>query len=50
MEKRREYAEGEIINCPKCDSDDIECETPDRGKCLTCRLEFTVKKVAVWQE
>ena len=48
MEKRKEYAEGEIITCPKCGSDSLDCEdAPDRVKCLTCGLEFTIKQVAV---
>ena len=51
MEKRREYAEGEIITCPRCGGDDLDCEeAPDQGKCLTCGLEFTVRQVAVWEE
>ena len=51
VEKRKEYAEGEIITCPKCGGDDIDCdEAPDKGKCLTCGLEFTVRQVAVWEE
>jgi len=24
MEKRKEYDEGDIIVCPKCDSDDVD--------------------------
>jgi hypothetical protein len=51
VEKRREYAEGEIINCPRCDGDDLDCEeAPDRAKCLTCGLEFTIRQVAIWEE
>jgi len=51
MEKRREYAEGEIINCPRCSGDDLDCEeAPDKAKCLTCGLEFTIRQVAVWEE
>ena len=51
MEKRREYAEGEIITCLRCGGDDIDCEeAPDKGKCLDCGLEFTVRQVAVWEE
>ena len=51
MEKRKEYAEGEIITCPRCGGDDIDCEeAPDCGKCLTCGLEFTIRQVAVWKE
>jgi len=51
MEKRREYAEGEIIDCPRCGGDDLDCEeAPDKAKCLTCGLEFTIRQVAVWEE
>ncbi|MBN1692220.1 MAG: hypothetical protein JW845_01525 [Dehalococcoidales bacterium] len=51
VEKRKEYAEGEIVTCPKCGGDDIECEeAPYRNKCLTCGLEFAIRVVAVWEE
>jgi hypothetical protein len=51
VEKRKEYAEGEIVTCPKCCGDDIECEeAPYRNKCLTCGLEFAIRIVAVWEE
>jgi transcription elongation factor Elf1 len=51
MEKRKEYAEGEIITCPKCGGDDLDYEeAPDKAKCLTCGLEFTIRQVAVWEE
>ena len=51
MEKRKEYAEGETITCPKCDSDDLDySDTPGKGKCQSCGLEFEVKTVAVWNE
>jgi len=54
VEKRKEYADGEIISCPKCSSDDLEPDlssvTPDRGKCNSCGLEFTIRQVAVWEE
>ena len=51
MEKRKEYTEGEIIDCPRCGGDDLDCEeAPDKGKCLTCGLEFTIRQVAVWEE
>ena len=51
VEKRREYAEGEIIDCPRCGGDDLDCEeAPDKAKCLTCGLEFTIRQVAVWEE
>ena len=47
---RKEYEEGEIINCPRCDSNELDVEAPDKAKCLSCGLEFTIKKVAVWDE
>jgi len=51
MEKRKEYSEGEIITCPRCGGDNLDCEeAPDRAKCLTCGLEFTIRQVAVWEE
>jgi len=51
MEKRKEYAEGEIITCPKCGGDDLDCEdAPEKGRCLTCGLEFTIRQVAIWEE
>jgi len=51
MEKRKEYAEGEIITCPKCGGDDLDCaDVPEKGRCLTCRLEFTIRQVAIWEE
>jgi DNA-directed RNA polymerase subunit RPC12/RpoP len=51
MEKRKEYAEGETITCPRCGGDDLECEeSPDQGKCFTCGPEFTIRQVAVWKE
>ena len=51
MEKHKEYAEGEIITCPKCGGDDLDYEeAPDKAKCLACGLEFTIRQVAVWEE
>ncbi|MDD4986788.1 MAG: hypothetical protein PHQ43_13630 [Dehalococcoidales bacterium] len=51
MEKRKEYAEGDIITCPKCDSDDVDYEqAPDQAKCQNCGLKFTIRTVAVWNE
>ena len=51
IEKRKEYADGEIITCPRCGSDDLDCEdAPDQGKCLACGLEFAIRQVAVWEE
>jgi len=51
MEKRKEYAESEIITCPECGSDDLDYEdAPELAKCLTCGLEFTIRQVAVWED
>ena len=51
MEKRKEYDEGDIIVCPKCDSDAVDySRAPDRGKCQSCGLEFQVKTVLTWKE
>ena len=51
MEKRKEYAEGEVISCPKCGGDDLDYEeAPDQAKCNTCGLEFSIRQVAVWEE
>jgi len=55
VEKRHEYADGEIITCPKCGSDGLEpfepsSVTPDRVKCNSCGLIFTIRQVAVWEE
>ena len=52
MEKRKEYGEMESITCPKCCSDDLDCEVvePLKGKCNSCGLEFAIRQVAIWQE
>jgi transcription elongation factor Elf1 len=51
MEKRREYTEGDIITCPKCDSDDLDySEAPTWGKCQSCGLRFEIKTVLIWNE
>ena len=51
MEKRKEYAEGKIISCPKCESDDLDWEeAPPKVRCNTCGLEFSIRQVAVWEE
>jgi transcription elongation factor Elf1 len=51
MERRKEYAEDDIIVCPKCDSDDVDySEAPGWGKCQSCGLEFEVKTVLIWNE
>jgi len=53
--KRLEYAEGEEdIYCPKCEG--INLELLDDGticprfRCKDCKLEFTIRLVAVWEE
>ena len=51
MEKRKEYAEGDIITCPKCESDDLDySQAPHWGKCQSCGLEFEIKTVVIWKE
>lgn len=51
VEKRKEYAGGEIITCPKCDGIDLDYdEVPDHAKCNSCGLEFTIKTVLIWEE
>jgi transcription elongation factor Elf1 len=51
VEKRKEYAEGDIKTCPKCDSDDVDYEeAPSRAKCQSCGLEFEIRTVAIWNE
>ena len=50
MEHRREYERGEIVNCPKCDSDDLDCDSPEKAKCNQCGVEFELRTVAVWDE
>jgi len=51
MEHRKEYAEGETILCPKCGSDDLDCdEFPDYGKCNRCGQTFSILRVLVWEE
>ncbi len=51
MEKRKEYAEGETIFCPKCGGDDLDYDdAPEHAKCNTCGLKFSLRQVAVWEE
>jgi len=51
MEKRKEYEEGDIMDCPRCGSVDLDYEeAPTTGKCNACGLEFTIKTVLVWEE
>ena len=50
MEKRKEYAEGEIIFCPKCGGDDLDIDSPEHAKCNSCEIEFSLRQVVVWEE
>jgi transcription initiation factor TFIIIB Brf1 subunit/transcription initiation factor TFIIB len=51
MEKRKEYDEGDIIFCPRCESDDLDTdEAPGHAKCNKCGLEMTAKTVVIWEE
>jgi ribosomal protein S27E len=51
MEKRKEYADGEIITCPKCGGDDLDYDdAPAHAKCNSCGLAFTIKTVVIWEE
>jgi hypothetical protein len=50
-EKRKEYDEGDIISCPKCNGDDLDYEeAPGQGKCNSCGVEFQIKTVLIWKE
>ena len=49
-ERRTEYREGDVIDCPVCGGD-IDCEEmPEKGKCLKCGLEVESRRVLVWRE
>lgn len=51
MEKRKELEEGEPISCPRCGSDDIDCdEMPTKGKCNSCGQEMSTVTVLIWDE
>lgn len=51
VEKHKEYAEGEIITCPKCDSIDVDYDdAPGHAKCNSCGQEFSIKTVVIWEE
>lgn len=51
MEKREEYGEGDVVVCPRCGSDNVDYEeAPVKAKCQSCRLEFELRTVAVWNE
>jgi len=50
-EKRKEYAEGEPITCPKCGGDDMDYEeAPNYAKCNSCGQEFEIRTLLVWVE
>jgi uncharacterized protein (DUF983 family) len=51
VEKRKEYEEGDIIVCPRCGSDDLDCdESPSHAKCNSCGQEMRTKTVLIWEE
>jgi len=51
VEKRKEYDEGDIMTCPKCDSIDVDYdEAPGHAKCNSCGQEFSIKTVVIWEE
>jgi hypothetical protein len=51
VEKRKEYAEGEPISCPKCGGDDLDYEeAPDTAKCNTYGQLFSIRQVIIWEE
>jgi len=48
-EHRKELDEGDIILCPHCGSDDIDCDNmPSDGKCNSCGQELATKTVLIW--
>ena len=50
-EHRKELEERDIILCPKCGSDDINCDDmPSAGKCNSCGQELATKTVLIWYE
>lgn len=50
MEKRKELEEGDIICCPHCGSDDLDCdEAPSHAKCNKCGQEMRTKTVLIWE-
>lgn len=50
MEYRKEYEVGEMINCPKCGSDDLDIDSPSHATCNNCGQEMTTKTVLIWKE
>jgi len=50
-ERRKELEEGDIVCCPVCGSDDIDCDDmPSAGKCNSCGQELATKTVLIWME
>ena len=50
-EHRKELDEGDIILCPHCGSDDLDCDDmPSAGKCSSCGQELATKTVLIWYE
>ena len=50
-EYRKEYEEGDEIDCPRCGSDDLDIsETPSTAKCNKCGLTFHTRIVVIWKE
>jgi len=50
-ERRKELDEGDVIFCPNCGSDDIDCDDmPSAGKCNSCGQELATKTVLIWME
>jgi len=48
---RKELEEGDIVSCPACGSDDIDCDDmPSAGKCNSCGQKLATKTVLIWYE
>jgi|GEM_PF-1589046 len=48
---RKELEEGDIVSCPKCGSDDIDCDDmPSHARCNSCGQEMKTKTVLIWYE
>jgi hypothetical protein len=51
MEKRTEYDRNDQMVCPRCKSDELDCdEAPDEVTCYNCGLTFRLTTVAVWDD
>jgi len=50
-EHRKEIEEGDIISCPTCESDDIDCDDmPSHARCNSCGQELATRTVLIWYE